>query len=144
MHVKEAQDGDVIVPGVALIAPGGKHMVVQANGARYVARIKDGPKVHHQRPAVDVLFQSVAKQVGRNAVGMILTGMGADGARGLVQMREAGAWTIAQDEATCVVFGMPREAIAQGGACEVLPLPRIAAAAAEALARAERETAGVH
>jgi two-component system, chemotaxis family, protein-glutamate methylesterase/glutaminase len=142
MHVKEAQDGDVIVPGVALIAPGGKHMVVQANGARYVARIKDGPKVHHQRPAVDVLFQSVAKQAGRNAVGVLLTGMGADGARGMVQMREAGAWTIAQDEATCVVFGMPREAIAQGGVCEVLPLPRIAAATLDALARAERETAG--
>ncbi|MCU0646556.1 MAG: chemotaxis response regulator protein-glutamate methylesterase [Gemmatimonadaceae bacterium] len=140
MHVKEAVDGDVIVPGVALIAPGGKHMVVQANGARYVARVKDGPKVHHQRPAVDVLFQSVAKQVGRNAVGAILTGMGADGARGLLQMREAGAWTVAQDEATCVVFGMPREAIALGAAAEVLPLPKIAGALQDAIARAERET----
>jgi two-component system chemotaxis response regulator CheB len=134
MHVKEAVDGDVIAPGVALIAPGGRHMVVQANGARWVARIKEGPKVHHQRPAVDVLFQSVARQVGRNAVGVLLTGMGADGAAGMVQMREAGAWTIAQDEATCVVFGMPREAIAQGGACEVLPLPRIADAVLERLA----------
>jgi two-component system chemotaxis response regulator CheB len=140
MHVKEATDGDVIVPGVALIAPGGKHMIVQANGARYVARIKDGPKVHHQRPAVDVLFQSVSRQAGRNAVGVLLTGMGADGASGMVQMKEAGAWTIAQDEATCVVFGMPREAIAQGGASEVLPLPRIAPAVLEALARAERDT----
>jgi two-component system, chemotaxis family, protein-glutamate methylesterase/glutaminase len=128
MTVREAQDNDVITPGVALIAPGNHHLVVQRSGAQLIARVKDGPPVHHQRPAVDVLFQSAARVAGRNAIGVILTGMGADGAVGLRAMRDAGAWTIAQDERTCVVFGMPREAIAAGGACEVVGLPRVAAA----------------
>jgi two-component system chemotaxis response regulator CheB len=135
MQVREARDGDAVVPGVALIAPGGFHMILQRSGATLQVRIKDGPPVHHQRPAVDVLFGSVARVAGRNAVGMILTGMGADGARGLLAMREAGAHTIAQDEASCVVFGMPKEAIALGAAHEVLPLGRIATATIEALGR---------
>ncbi len=129
IRVREAVDGDAVISGVALIAPGGKHLLMQRNGARYVARVKDGPPVHHQRPAVDVLFQSVARAAGANAVGILLTGMGADGARGLLAMREAGARTIAQDEATCVVFGMPREAIRLGAADQVLPLEQIAAVA---------------
>lgn len=126
MRVKEAEDGEYVVKGLALIAPGGKHLVVQASGARWVARVKDGPKVHHQRPAVDVLFQSVARCAGRNAVAALLTGMGADGAKGLLALREAGAYTIAQDEATCVVYGMPREAVKLDAAIDVLPLDRIA------------------
>lgn len=126
MRVQEAKDGDYVVPGLALIAPGGKHLVVQASGARWVARVKDGPKVHHQRPAVDVLFQSVARSAGRNAVGAILTGMGADGAKGMLSMREAGAYTVAQNEETCVVYGMPREAVKLGAAVDILPLERVA------------------
>lgn len=126
MRVQEAKDGDHIVPGLALVAPGGKHLIVQASGARWVARVKDGPKVHHQRPAVDVLFQSVARSAGRNAVGAILTGMGADGAKGMLAMREAGAYTVAQNEETCVVYGMPREAVKLGAAVEVLPLEHVA------------------
>ncbi len=126
VNVREARDGDIITPGVALVAPGNYHLLVQRSGAQWVARVKDGPLVHHQRPAVDVLFHSVAKAAGRNAVGVILTGMGEDGARGLVVMRGAGAWTIAQDEDTSVVFGMPRAAFEQGGACEVRPLGDIA------------------
>ncbi len=126
IRVKEAQDGDYVVPGLALVAPGGKHMLLQASGARWVVRIKDGPKVHHQRPAVDVLFQSVARSAGRNAVGAILTGMGADGAKGLLAMREAGAYTVAQNEETCVVYGMPREAVKLDAAVDVLPLERVA------------------
>lgn len=133
MEVREARDGDPVVPGVALIAPGNKHLVLQLSGARYIARIKDGPPVHHQRPAVDVLFQSVARNAGRNAVGLILTGMGADGAKGLLAMRDAGAHTIAQDEASCVVFGMPKEAIKLGAADEILPLGRVAGAAMAAV-----------
>jgi two-component system chemotaxis response regulator CheB len=132
LDVREAKDGDPIVPGVALIAPGGKHLLVQRSGAKYQARVKDGPPVHHQRPAVDVLFQSVARHAGANAVGVILTGMGADGAAGLLEMRNAGAHTIAQDEATCVVFGMPKEAIKLGAAAEVLPLPQVARALVKA------------
>jgi two-component system chemotaxis response regulator CheB len=132
LEVREAKDGDAIVPGVALVAPGGKHMLVQRNGAKYQARIKDGPPVHHQRPAVDVLFQSVARAAGANAVGVLLTGMGADGAAGLLDMRQAGAHTIAQDEATCVVFGMPKEAIKLGAAADVLPLSGIARALVKA------------
>lgn len=126
MEVREARDQDVISQGLALIAPGGHHLLVQRSGARYVVGIKDGPPVHHQRPAVDVLFQSVARAAGPNAVGVLLTGMGADGARGLLAMREAGAHTFAQNEASCVVFGMPKEAIALGAADEVLPLDRMA------------------
>jgi two-component system, chemotaxis family, protein-glutamate methylesterase/glutaminase len=126
MRVQEARDGDFVVPGLALVAPGGKHLVLQASGARWVARVKDGPKVHHQRPAVDVLFQSVARSAGRNAVGAILTGMGADGAKGLLAMKEAGAYTVAQNEETCVVYGMPREAVKLGAAEDILPLDRVA------------------
>ncbi|MDM7915806.1 MAG: chemotaxis response regulator protein-glutamate methylesterase, partial [Candidatus Eisenbacteria bacterium] len=126
MEVREAADGDAVVQGVVLVAPGDEHMVVVRSGARYHVRLTHGPAVHHQRPSVDVLFESVAENVGRNAVGAILTGMGADGAAGLLSMKKAGARTIAQDEATCVVFGMPREAIAAGGVDEVLPLGRIA------------------
>jgi two-component system chemotaxis response regulator CheB len=134
MHVREAADGDAVVPGVALVAPGGRHLVLQRSGARYVTRVKDGPPVHHQRPAVDVLFQSVARHAGRNAIGVLLTGMGVDGARGLLAMREAGAHTIAQDEATAVVYGMPREAVRLGGATEVTPLDDVPAAVLQALA----------
>jgi two-component system chemotaxis response regulator CheB len=126
MEVREANDGDNVVPGVALVAPGNKHMLLQRSGARYQVKIKNGPKVHHQRPSVDVLFQSVAKDAGKNAVGVILTGMGADGAKGLLAMRENGARTIAQDERSCIVFGMPKEAIALGAAEKVMPLPNIA------------------
>jgi two-component system chemotaxis response regulator CheB len=133
MEVREARDGDSVVPGVALLAPGNHHILLMQSGARYAVRIKDGPLVHYQRPSVDVLFQSVARSAGRNAVGIILTGMGADGAKGLLAMRQAGAHTIAQDEHTCVVFGMPKEAIALGAAAEVVPLPKVADAALHAL-----------
>jgi two-component system chemotaxis response regulator CheB len=136
MEVREARDGDQVVPGLALIAPGGKHMVLQLSGARYTARIKDGPPVHHQRPAVDVLFQSAARHAGRNAVGVILTGMGADGARGLLAMKEAGAHTIAQDEQSCVVYGMPREAVKLDAHCEIAALPDVPRAVLRAVARA--------
>ncbi len=128
MTVREARDGDDVVPGLILIAPGNHHMILKRSGAHYQVRVKDGPPVHHQRPAVDVLFQSVADQAGSNAVGVILTGMGADGARGLLKMREAGARTLAQDEATSIVFGMPAEAIKLGAAEEVRPLDAIAPA----------------
>ena len=113
-------------------------MVLHRSGARYVARVKDGPPVHHQRPAVDVLFQSVARQAGRNAVGVLLTGMGADGAKGLLAMREAGAHTIAQDEASCVVFGMPREAIRLGAAEQVVALADVPREIMRAFARLTR------
>jgi len=125
MEIREAGPNEPIIPGVALIAPGNHHMVVRRSGARYYAVLKDGPPVHHQRPSVDVLFHSVAKQVGPNAVGVILTGMGADGAAGLLAMRQAGAHTLAQDESSCVVFGMPKEAIHLGAAEHVVPLNRM-------------------
>ncbi len=134
MRVQEAKDGDFVVPGLALVAPGGKHLVLQANGARWAVRVKDGPKVHHQRPAVDVLFQSVARSAGRNAVGALLTGMGADGAKGMLAMRDAGAYTVAQNEETCVVYGMPREAVKLDAAVDILPLDRIADALLLAIA----------
>jgi two-component system, chemotaxis family, protein-glutamate methylesterase/glutaminase len=126
MTVREAGDGDSLVNGVVLIAPGNFHMLLRRSGARYYAEIKKGPLVHHQRPSVDVLFHSVAAHAGGNAVGAILTGMGADGAAGLLKMREAGARTVAQDEKSCVVFGMPREAIRLGGAEKVVSLHQIA------------------
>jgi two-component system chemotaxis response regulator CheB len=128
MEVREAHDFDDVTPGNALIAPGDKHMVLTKNGARYQVRIKDGPRVHFQRPSVDVLFQSVALNSGQNAIGVILTGMGADGAKGLLAMHSYGAHTIAQDEKSCVIFGMPKEAIELGGVDEVLPLSHIAGA----------------
>ncbi len=122
MQVREACDNDRVVPGVALIAPGNHHMVLQRSGSLYLVKIKDGPRVHYQRPSVDVLFQSVAKSAGRNAVGVLLTGMGADGAKGMLSMRESGAYTMAQDEDTSVVFGMPKEAINLGAVDKVVPL----------------------
>ncbi len=128
VQVKEADDGDHIIPGRVLIAPGGYHMVLQRSGASYYVAIKDGPAVCHQKPSVEVLFNSVAKYAGANAVGAILTGMGNDGAKGLLALKEAGAHTIAQDEATCVVFGMPREAIRLNAAEAIVPLEKISAA----------------
>lgn len=135
MTVREARDGDVLAPGLAFVAPGGKHLVIQASGARWVARVKDGPKVHHQRPAVDVTFQSLARCAGRNAVAALLTGMGADGAKGMLAMRESGAHTIAQDEASSVVWGMPREAVKLEAACAVLSLDDIADALLHSIGR---------
>jgi two-component system chemotaxis response regulator CheB len=126
IRVKEAADGDRILPGHALIAAGNFHLEVFRSGATYAVRVRDGEPVNRHRPSVDVLFHSCAQALGRNAVGVILTGMGDDGARGLKAMRDAGAGTIAQDADSCVVFGMPREAIELGAAAEVLPLPEIA------------------
>jgi len=127
IEVKEAQTNDRLVSGRALIAPGNRHLVVRRSGAHYFAEVVDGPPVSLHRPSVNVLFRSAAQAAGSNAVGVILTGMGDDGAEGLAELRKAGARTIAQDEATCVVFGMPKEAIATGGVEEVLPLGKIAA-----------------
>lgn len=126
IEVREAKDGDTLRPGLALIAPGNLHMMLQRSGAVYSVAVKDGPRVHHQRPAVDVLFKSVARVAGKNAVGAILTGMGADGADGMLEMKQAGAKTIAQDEKSCVVFGMPKEAIARGGVDSIMSLEQIA------------------
>ncbi|NIC04274.1 protein-glutamate methylesterase/protein-glutamine glutaminase [Billgrantia bachuensis] len=123
--VKEASDGERVLPGHAYIAPGDAHLKLARSGANYVARLDDGPPVNRHRPSVDVLFHSAATQAGRNAIGVILTGMGKDGAAGLLEMRQAGSPTLAQDEASCVVFGMPREAIALGGAVEVASLDDI-------------------
>jgi two-component system chemotaxis response regulator CheB len=114
-----------VIRGQVLIAPGNKHLLLKRSGARYFVEVKDGPLVSRHRPSVDVLFRSVARYAGRNAVGVILTGMGDDGARGMLEMREAGAHNIAQNEETCVVFGMPAEAIKAGAADQVLPLDRI-------------------
>jgi two-component system chemotaxis response regulator CheB len=138
LEVREAADGDSVAPGVALVAPGNFHMVAKRSGARYYVEIKEGPQVFHQRPSVEVLFNSVAKYVGANAVGVICTGMGADGASGLLAMKQAGAVTIAQDEETCVVFGMPGEAVKLGAADFVLPLQKIAAKAIELVNAEER------
>ncbi len=121
-EVKEAADGDPVLPGRALIAPGDFHMLIRRNGAGYRAVVKTGPRVCYQRPSVDVLFDSVAEAAGAKAVGVILTGMGNDGAHGLLQMKQKGARTLAQDEASCVVFGMPREAIHAGAVDHILPL----------------------
>jgi two-component system chemotaxis response regulator CheB len=126
--VKEAETNDTVIRGRALIAPGNHHMLLKRSGARYYVEIKDGPLVCRHRPSVDVLFRSAARYAGRNAVGVILTGMGDDGARGMLEMKQAGAATIAQDEATCVVFGMPKEAIKLGGVNKVLPLQSVARA----------------
>lgn len=122
MEVREAKNGDAVVPGVALVAPGNQHMLLQKSGAKYFVVLKDGPPVHFQRPAVDVLFQSVARHAGQNAIGVILTGMGADGAKGLLDMKNSGAYTFAQDEQSCVVFGMPKAAIQLDAANEIVPL----------------------
>ncbi len=128
IEVREARHGDRVIPGRALIAPGGKHMMLQRNGAQYVVDVADGPLINRHKPSVDVLFRSVAKFAGANALGIIMTGMGDDGARGLKEMHAAGARTIAQDEASCVVFGMPKEAIKLGAADQVMPLEQIPAA----------------
>jgi two-component system, chemotaxis family, protein-glutamate methylesterase/glutaminase len=125
IEVKEAETGDRVHAGRALIAPGNRHLLVRRSGARYLADIIDGPPVSRHRPSVDVLFRSVAEAAGPNAIGVILTGMGRDGAAGLLDMHRVGATTIAQDQASCVVFGMPKEAIAAGGVDEVVPLTRI-------------------
>lgn len=126
ISVKEAQDNDSVTPGMALLAPGNFHMILRRSGARYYVEVKTGPMVHHQRPAVDILFKSTAKYVGSNAIGVILTGMGSDGAEGLLEMKKAGASTIAQDEKSCVVFGMPKEAIKLGAADKIVALDLIA------------------
>jgi two-component system chemotaxis response regulator CheB len=126
MEVREAADDDTVLRGRVLIAPGNRHMLLQRSGARYYVSVKDGPLVSRHRPSVDVLFRSAAHHAGSNALGIIMTGMGDDGARGLLEMRQAGAATIAQDEASCVVFGMPKEAIALGAADRVLPLDALA------------------
>ena len=126
LAVKEAEEGDALSPGVALVAPGDYHMLLRASAGRYWVAVKTGPRVCYQRPSVDVLFSSVAEVAGNRAVGVLLTGMGADGSHGLLKMRQAGARTIAQDETSCVVFGMPREAIALGAAEHVLALSNIA------------------
>lgn len=126
MSVREASDGDRILPGVALVAPGNRHMVVVRSGANYMVGLRDGDPVHYHRPAADVLFKSCAKYLGANAVSVVLTGMGADGAVGLQLMKQAGARTMAQDEASSVVFGMPKEAIATGCVDHVVPLGEIA------------------
>ncbi len=135
LQVKEAQDGDTVINGRALIAPGNYHMLLRRSGARYYVHVKQGPLVHHQRPSVDVLFKSAAEYAGSNALGIILTGMGADGAEGLLRMRHTGAGTIAQDEKTCVVFGMPKEAIKIDAAEAIAPLSDITATALEMIAR---------
>jgi two-component system chemotaxis response regulator CheB len=132
MEVREAADGDAVLRGRCLIAPGNHHMMLQRSGARYYVSIKEGPLVSRHRPSVDVLFRSAAHTAGSNALGIIMTGMGDDGAKGLLEMRQAGASTIAQDEASCVVFGMPKEAIACGAAERVLPLEGLARAILQA------------
>lgn len=123
--VKEAEQGDRVIPGLALIAPGGKHMLLRRSGAQYRVEIKDGPLVTRHRPSVDVLFRSTAQSAGKNAIGIIMTGMGDDGARGLKELHDTGALTIAQDEASCVVYGMPKEAVKLGGTDGELPLSAI-------------------
>jgi two-component system chemotaxis response regulator CheB len=126
VEVLEAKTGDRVIPGRALIAPGGRHMLLRRNGAQYQVEVVDGPPVNRHKPSVDVLFRSAAQCAGKNAVGIIMTGMGDDGAAGLLEMRDKGALTIAQDEASCVVFGMPKEAIKHGGVIKVLPLASLA------------------
>jgi two-component system chemotaxis response regulator CheB len=138
VRVSEAVDGERVLPGHAYIAPGGLHLSVERSGANYIARVRDGEPVNRHKPSVEVLFESAARIVGPNALGVMLTGMGADGARAMRQMRDAGSWNVVQDEASCVVFGMPKEAIAAGAAHEVLPLGAIAAKLIERL----RATAG--
>ncbi|CAB1369433.1 protein-glutamate methylesterase/protein-glutamine glutaminase [Denitratisoma oestradiolicum] len=127
IEVLEAKNGDRVMPGRALIAPGGRHMMLRRSGAQYQVEVADGPLVNRHKPSVDVLFRSMAQVAGKNALGIIMTGMGDDGARGLKEMHDAGAITVAEDESTCVVFGMPKEAIKLGAADKVLPLDRIPA-----------------
>ncbi|OHV72666.1 chemotaxis response regulator protein-glutamate methylesterase [Ensifer sp. LCM 4579] len=126
VEVKEAENGDPVLRGHVLIAPGDRHMLLERQGARYIVSVRTGPLVSRHRPSVDVLFRSAARSAGANAMGVIMTGMGDDGARGMAEMRAAGAYTVAQDEATSVVFGMPKEAIAKGGVEKIVPLDQIA------------------
>jgi len=138
--VKEAEDGERVLPGHAYIAPGHSHLLVRRSGANYMTELSKSEPVNRHRPAVDVLFRSAATHVGRNAIGVILTGMGKDGAAGMREMHDAGAWTVAQDEESCVVFGMPKEAIAAGGVHEILPLKGIGrAVSAQVTARGGRQ-----
>ena len=139
VRVAEARDGERILPGHAYIAPGGLHLSVERSGANYIARVRDGEPVNRHKPSVEVLFKSAARVVGPNAIGLMLTGMGADGATAMREMRDAGSYNFVQDEASCVVFGMPREAIAAGAAHEVLPLTQIASKLIERL----RSTSGM-
>ena len=125
VEVKEAQDNDALLPGRVLIAPGGRHMMLHATQFGASVQVKDGPLVSRHKPSVDVLFRSVSKYAGKNALGIIMTGMGDDGAKGLKEMHDSGAKTIAQNEATCVVYGMPQEAVKLGAADHVLPLNKI-------------------
>lgn len=143
IRVKEAENGDSVLNGTALIAPGNYHMMLKRSGARYYVQVKDGPLVHHQRPAVDVLFRSVARYAGANALGIILTGMGSDGAKGLLEMKEAGAFTIAQNKSTCVVYGMPKEAVKAGAVDISLNIDLIAKAALEQISRPVPKPGGV-
>ena len=143
MEVREARDGDIVAPGVALIAPGGEHMMLRRSGARYSVQVKSGPPVSRHRPSVNVLFRSVAKHAARNAVGVILTGMGDDGAKGLLDMREAGAYTIAQDEESSVVWGMPGVAAKIGAVSDVRPLHEIPEAILDHLRAKRMASAGV-
>jgi len=139
IRVKEAQDGERVLPGHAYIAPGGLHLSVERSGANYIARVQDGEPVNRHKPSVEVLFKSAARVVGPNALGIMLTGMGADGAKAMRELRDAGSYNMVQDEASCVVFGMPREAINAGAAHEVLPLTQIASHLIERL----RSTSGL-
>ena len=139
IRVAEARDGERVLPGHAYIAPGGFHLSVERSGANYIARVQDGEPVNRHKPSVEVLFKSAARIVGQNALGIMLTGMGADGAKAMKEMRDAGSYNFVQDEATCVVFGMPREAINCGAANEVLPLGQIAGKLIERL----RSTSGL-
>jgi two-component system chemotaxis response regulator CheB len=133
IEVREARNDDRVMPGLALIAPGGKHMLVKRSGAYYKVEVVDGPQVNRHRPSVDVLFRSVARFAGKNATGIIMTGMGDDGARGMKELFDAGAYTYAQDEESCVVFGMPKEAIKLGGVNQVIGLSDIARAIIKAM-----------
>lgn len=128
IEVREAKGGDRVIPGLALIAPGGRHMLLKRNGAQYHVDVVDGPPVSRHRPSVDVLFRSVAKCAAKNALGIIMTGMGDDGAAGMLEMRNEGALTIAQDEQSCVVYGMPKEAVKRGAVSKILPLAGISGA----------------
>ncbi len=125
VNVKEAEDGDRVLPGQVLIAPGGEHMLLRRSGAKYYVEVKDGPLVSRHKPSVDVLFRSVAKSAGGNALGIIMTGMGDDGAHGMKEMHDVGAKTIAQDEQTCVVYGMPKEAVNIGAVDTIIPIDKI-------------------
>ena len=133
VNVKEAQNGDSVVRGRVLIAPGNMHTLLKRSGARYFVEVKGGPLVSRHRPSVDVLFRSASRFAGKNAVGVIMTGMGDDGAKGIKELFDSGAWTIAQNEETCIVYGMPCEAVKTGGVKEILPLEKIAPAVMAAI-----------